>query len=199
MLLEELATALGVPLAIPAGDPTTADGARAWQAALAPVHAAIDAQRERLLIRHALRWLGTGTGGDDALVERYVRAVWTDVAARSGERVVVGLDLRRIEHAGLPLCKAWRAARSELAAVRAITATLDRLDLRHGGMCVALPELTSVAVSDLIDWLRVDGGRKRDDAETEADALVSSTRGGRFDLLVERLTALHLDRQRTSK
>lgn len=199
MLFEDLATALGVALTVPPDDPTTADGARVWQAALAPVHAAIDSRRERLLLRHALRWLGTGPGGDDVLVDRYARAIWAGVAARPGERVVVGLDLRRIEHAGMPLSRAWRTARAELAAVRAITARLEQLDLCHGGLCVALPELTSVAAPDLVDWLRIDGGRKRDDAETEADTLVSSTRGGRFDLLVERLTALHLDRQRARR
>jgi hypothetical protein len=199
MLFEDLATALGVALAIPAEDPTTSDGAQVWQAALAPVHAAIDAGRERLLLRHALRWLGTGSSGDDALVDRYVRAIWARVASRPGERVVVSLELRRIEHGGVPLSKAWRTGRSELSAARAITATLEQLDLHHGGLCVALPELTSVTAHDLVDWLRLDGGRRRDDAESEADALVSSTRGGRFDLLVERLTALHLDRQRAGK
>jgi hypothetical protein len=199
MLFEELAGALGVALTLSADDPTTPGGARAWRTALAPVFAAIDAHRGRLLVRHVLRWLGTGGGGDDALVDAYVRAIWAEVAARAGERVVVGLDLRRIEHGGMPLSRAWRTSRAELAAVRAITAVLDRLDMPHGGTCIALPELTSVAISDLVDWLRVDGGRKRDAAETEADALVSSTRGGRFDLIVERLTALHLDRQRASK
>lgn len=199
MLIEELAGALGVGLTLPASDPTTAGGAHAWRAAIAPIFAAIDAQRERLLVRHVLRWLSTGAGGDDALVDGYVRAIWARVAARPGPRVVVGLDLRRIEPGGMPLSKPWRAARAERAAVRAIAARLDRLDLSHGGVCIAIPELTSVAASDLIDWLRTAGGRKREVAETEADALVSSTRGGRFDLILHRLTALNLDRQRTSK
>lgn len=199
MLFEELANALGVVLTPPSDDPATAHGAAAWRAALAPILAAIDRHRERLLVRHVVRWLGTGKGGDDALVDSYLRAIWATVALRSGPRVIVGLDLRRIERGGVALGKAWRTARSELAAVRAITAALDRLELPHGGLCTALPELTSVATSDLVDWLRVDGGRKRDVAETEAEALVSSTRGGRFDLVVERLTALNFDRQRITK
>ncbi|MBA3538915.1 MAG: hypothetical protein H0T79_04745 [Deltaproteobacteria bacterium] len=194
MLLERLADAFGITLAPPASDPATPQGASDWAPALAPILAAIDARRERLLIRHVLRWLGTGAGGDDALVEAYVRAVWAPLAARRGERVVVGLDLRRIEKTGLPMGKSWRVSRAELAAARAITAVLERLDMPREGMCTALPELTSVPTTDLVDWLRAEGGRKRDAAETEATQLVSSTRGGRFDLVVERLTALNLDR-----
>lgn len=199
MLFEELATVLGVKLTPPADDPATPDGARAWLPALAPILAAIDARRERLLVRHVLRWLATGAGGDDALVDVYVRAIWARVALRPGERVVVGLDLRRIERGGMLLSKAWRMSRVELAAARSIAMVLDRFDMPHGGMCTTLPELTSVPVSDLVDWLRLDGGRKRDDAEAEASQLVSSTRGGRFDLVVQRLTALNLDRHRNTK
>jgi hypothetical protein len=194
-LFEDLARALDVALAPPADDPSTAEGAQAWAPALAPILAALDACRDRLLVRHVLRWLATGAGGDAQLVEAYARAIWTAVAARSGERIVVGLDLRRIEHGGLVLSKTWRASRTELAAARAIAQVLDRLDMPHGGLCITLPELSSVAVSDLVDWLRADGGRKRDAAAAEADQLVASTRGGRFDLIVERLTALDLDRQ----
>jgi hypothetical protein len=199
ILFEELANALGIKLTLPAGDPATPDGARTWLPALAPVLAAIDARRERLLVRHVLRWLGTGAGGDDALVDAYVRAIWARVALRPGERVVVGLDLRRIERGGMLLTKAWRTSRAELAAARSIEIVLDRLDMPHGGVCLTLPELTSVPVSDLVDWLRRDGGRNRDVAQVEANQLVSSTRGGRFDLVVQRLTALNLDRRRNTK
>ncbi len=199
MLFEELANALGVKLSLPTDDPATSDGARVWMPALVPILVAIDARRERLLVRHVLRWLGTGTGGDDALVDAYVRAIWARVALRTGERVVVGLDLRRIERGGMLMSKTWRMSRADLAATRSIAKVLDRLDMPHGGLCITLPELTSVPVSDLVDWLRLDGGRKRDAAEVEADQLVSSTRGGRFDLVLQRLIALNLDRHRNTK
>jgi hypothetical protein len=198
-LFEELASSFGVKLTPPAGDPATPDGERAWMPALAPILAAIDARRDRLLVRHVLRLLGTGPGGDDALIDAYVRAIWARVALRTGERVVVGLNLRRIERVGMLMSKEWRMSRAEMAAARSIKMVLDRLDMPHGGVCLTLPELTSVPVSDLVDWLRLDGGRKQDAAQVEAARLVSSTRGGRFDLVVQRLTALNLDRHRNTK
>ncbi len=200
MLYEELAHGLGVTLVAPGdADPTTPAGAMAWTPALAPVLAALDARRERLLVRHVLRWLDTGDGGDDTLVAHYVCAVWAPLAARDGQRVVVGLDLRRIEKAGLPMTKTWRASRAELAAAKAIAIVLDKLEMPREGLCSALPELVSVPAADLVEWLRTEGGRKREVAESEATHLVSSTRGGRFELVVERLTALNLDRSRPVK
>jgi hypothetical protein len=143
-----------------------------------------------------LHWLGTGVGGDAALVEAYLRAIWTRVAPRPGPRIVVSLDLRRIERAGVPLSRAWRLSRAELAAARSIARMLDGLDMPHGGVCMTLPELTSIPRSDLAAWLRLDGGRHRDAAAAEAGQLVAATRGGRFDLIVQRLIALNLDHPR---
>jgi hypothetical protein len=197
MVFEALADALAIDLRAPTADPSTPRGAQAWRDAMAPVLAAIDAQREQLRIRHVLRALDSGRGGDAAVVDGYLRAVWTQLAARAGRRIVVELDLRRTEHSGSVLSKAWWTSRADLATIRAITAVLDRLDMQHSGVCVTLPELTSIPVADLIEWLHLDGGRKRDAAKAEADALVSSTRGGRFELIVERLTALHLDHPRS--
>jgi hypothetical protein len=199
MLLEELAYVLGVKLSPPDSDPSTPGGARAWAPALAPIHAALDASHDRLLVRHVLRWLGTGVAGDAALVDAYVRTTWAAVATRPGEQVVVNFNLRRIERGGLPMTKAWRISRAEFAAARAITTTLDRLPMPAGGMCMTLPELTSVQASDLVDWLRAEGGRKQNTAELEASQLVSSTRRGRFDLIVQRLTALNLDRHQNTR
>lgn len=199
MLLDALAAGLGVPLGAPAEDPATPDGARAWRPALDRIAAAIDAAGEPVLVRHVVRWLETRAGADDALVDAYLRAIWATVAQRSGERVVVGLDLRRIERAGLPLTRAWWTARRELAVARAIERVLDRHAMPHGGACFALPELTSVPVADLVAWLRDEGGRDRATAHAEASQLVASTRGGRFDLVIQRLTALHLDRSRNPR
>ena len=198
-LLEDLAKALEVKLPALAEDPTTADGARIWAPALASIVAAIDAQRAGLVVRHVVRCPARGVGGDDALVGAYVQAIWTTVTARPGERVVVGLDLRRIEVGGMPMTRSWRLSHAELKATRAIAAMLDRLQTSHTGTCITVPELTSVATADLIDWLRAEAARHRDEAELEAIELMSSTRGGRFDLVVQRLSALNLDRNRSIK
>jgi CHAT domain len=199
LLFEELAYRLGVKLSSPPDDPVTPEGARAWIPALGPIFAAIDAHRGRLLVRHVLLRPGTGGGGDDALVEAYVRAIWARVEMRAGDRVVVGLDLRRIEHHGWPMTMGWRASRAELAAARSIATVVAGLDTPDGCRCITLPELTSVSASDLLDWLQAWAGHTPDAAKLEAGQLVSSTRGGRFDLVVQRLTALNLDRDRNAK
>ncbi|HEX8107239.1 MAG TPA: hypothetical protein VF516_05890, partial [Kofleriaceae bacterium] len=188
MLLDALAAGLGVPLGVPADDPATPDGARAWRPVLDRIAAAIDAAREPVLLRHTMSWLATRAGTDDALVDAYLRVIWATVAQRSGERVVVGLDVRRAERTGRPLTRTWWAARRELAVARAIARVLDHHAMPHGGVCFALPELTSIPIADLVQWLRAEGGRDRDTAHAEAAQLVASTRGGRFDLVIQRLT-----------
>lgn len=199
ILLDELAKALGVTLTPPADDPTTPDGARAWTPALAPLVDAIDTIRERLLVRHVLRWLRTGPGGDDALVDAYVRAIWAGLAVRPGQQIIVGFNLRRIERSGIPMSKTWRISRAEVAATHAIERVLDQHHTSHGCTCIPLPELSSVPAPDLVDWLRSEAGHKREAAEAEASQLISSTRGGRFDLVVQRLAALNLDHHRNSR
>jgi hypothetical protein len=199
MLLDALAAGLGVPPGVPADDPATPDGARAWRPALDRIADAIDAAREPVLVRHTVGWLATRAAADDALVDAYLRAVWATVAQRSGDRIVVGLDVRRAERAGRPLTRTWWAARRELAVARAIARVLDRHAMPHGGACFALPELTSVPIAELVQWLRAEGGRDRDTAHAEAAELVASTRGGRFELVIQRLNALHLHRSRNSR
>lgn len=197
MLLDALARGLGVALVLPVEDPTTPLGAQAWSLALKPIADALAASSKRLFLRHVVRWPGTGPGGDDVLVDAYLRAIWASIARQSGKRVIVGLELRRVQRGGFPLTRAWRIARAELAAAQAIERVLDRHDLAHDGLCIALPELTSVPIPDLVHWLRTHGGRGFDAALAEANRLVSCTRGGRFDLVLQRLIALHIDRHAT--
>lgn len=192
VLFEELANALGLQLSLPVEDPTTSSGVLAWMPRLAPMLRAIDAQRERLLVRHVLRWIDVGAGGDHLLVDAYVRMIWATVAVRPGQQVAVGFECRRVQRGGIPLGKAWRISRAEHTAAKAIAGVLDRLHLAHGGTCFVFPELTSIVKSDLVDWLCLYGDRKRHVALVEAARLVSSTQGGRFDRIVERLTALKL-------
>jgi hypothetical protein len=118
---------------------------------------------------------------------------------RTGEQVVVGFHLRRMQRGVVPMTKTWRIARSELRVARAIEGVLDRNQMRHRGMCIALPELTSVPVSDLANWLRSEAGHNQHAAEAEASHIVASTRGGRFDLVIQRLTALNIDHRRHIK
>jgi hypothetical protein len=197
MLFEELASALGIPLNPPVEDPTTPSGVLAWMPKLAPILRAIDAQRERLLVRHVLRWIDVGAGGDHLVVDAYVRMIWAGVAVRPGQQVAVGFECRRVQRGGMPLGKAWRISRAELAAAKAIGGVLERLQFAHGGTCFVFPELTSIAKADLVDWLCLYGDRTRHVALAEAAQLVSSTQGGRFDRIVERLTALNLQNSRT--
>lgn len=105
MLVDALAAGLGIAPGVPADDPATPDGARAWRLALDRIADAIDAAREPVLVRHTVGWLATRAATDDALVDAYLHAVWATVAQRSGERVVVGLDVRRAERAGRPLTR----------------------------------------------------------------------------------------------
>lgn len=198
-LLDALAAGLGGPLGAPTDDPATPNGARAWRPVLDRIAAAIDETSEPVLLRHTVRWPVSRAGADDALVDAYLRAIWSTVAERRGARVVVGLDVRRAERAGRPLTRAWWAARRERAVARAIARVLDRHAMPHGGACFALPELTSIPIADLVQWLRAEGGRDRDTAHAEAGHLVASTRGGRFVLVLQRLTALHLDRSRNPR
>jgi hypothetical protein len=198
-LCEDLAAALGVKLTPPRDDPATPDGAQQWLMALAPLLSALDARRDRLLVHHVLQCPRTGAGGDAALIEAYVNMIWATVATRAGERIVVGLNLRRIERGGFPMSKAWRISRAEFLATRAIAASLEELSTPHGCACITLPELTSAAAADLVDWLRAECARKWDAAAHEASQLVSSTRGGRFDLIVQRLSALNLERRRNTR
>lgn len=198
-LLEQLSLRLGVALAAPNDDPTSSNGQRTWQPALERIIAGIQAVREPMLLRHVVGCLGSGTDGDHALVDAYVRRIWDTVAQRSGPPVVISLDLRRVERSGFPLTSTWRQARRDVATARAIARILDEHHRSHGGICIALPELTSVPAPELADWLHHHAGLDRDAARIEARQLVASTRGGRFDLVVQRLTALHLDRHRNPR
>ncbi len=127
-----------------------------------------------------------------------MRSVWGPLAARSGERLVVGFDLRRVETSGMPLMKQWRTSRIERKVAGLIAQRLEELDMPRDGMCAALPELESVSAEDLAQWLRAEGRRRKDAADAEATQLHSTTRGGRFDLVVERLAALNLDRREST-
>jgi len=166
MLVEALAAAVGAKFEPPDVDPTAAPDV--WAKAAAPILAALDAARERLLVRHVLRWIGDG---DDALVESYVRSIWGPLAQRRGERIVVGFDLRRLETAGMPLMKQWRVSRTERKVAKEIAAVLEQLDVPREAHCAALPELDSVSPADLAQWLRAEGRRRKDAADQEAAQL----------------------------
>jgi hypothetical protein len=188
-LLESFASAVGETFAPPPLAPSVC-GEGLWADALEPALSACDRLRERLFVRHAIGWLD---GGDVELVARYLRMVWLQLAARPGEQVVCCLELRRAERAGFPLTRAWRTARAERRIARAIAALLEEQAMPGGGHCAALPELTSVTSDDLVAWLRAERRLAKSAAAAEAQQLVTMTRGGRFDLVVQRLAALHLE------
>jgi hypothetical protein len=197
-LYDGLASALKVRLEPLAADPATPEGAPVWAPALAAIRAAINERSERLFVRHVLRPPRIGVAGDDLVIAAYVRDIWAPVAKHDGQRAVVELNLRRKERRGFPMGKQWRASRGELRATRAIARTVDQLAIPRRGICVTLPELTSIARPDLVDWLHAERACERDLARLEARHHVQETRGGRFDLIVERLTR-NLDRTRNTK
>lgn len=188
-LLESFASSIGVSFA-PPPVPPVADGEAAWIEALEPAISACDRFRERLFVRHVIGWLDKG---DIELVTQYTRMVWSRLAARRGEQLVCCLELRRAERAGVPLSRAWRIARAERRIARAIATSLEEQAMPGSGHCAALPELTSASSDDLADWLRAERQLARSVAMAEAQQLVTMTRGGRFDLVVQRLASLNLD------
>ena len=194
-LLESFASSLDAAFT-PPPLPPAGDGEAAWIAALGPALSACDRARERLFVRHVLGWLDDG---DIELVTRYMRMVWTQLAARRGEQLVCCLELRRAERTGLPLTRAWRTARAEQRIARAIAASLEEQAMPSGGHCAALPELTSASPGDLVDWLRAERQLARSAAMAEAETLVTMTRGGRFELVVQRLASLNLDTRSTRR
>lgn len=191
MLLDAFAAAVGTTLEAPGSDPAVDEAP--WQRALEPVLAAVDRVRERLVLQHALGWLAPS---DPELVAAYVRLVWSPLAERRGERLVCSLDVRRAERGGIPLSKTWRTSRTEAAIAEGIAHALDELSMPEGGHCAPLAELTSLGADDIAEWLRTERRMPKSAAMTEASGLVSMTRGGRFELVAQRLASLQLDRNR---
>jgi len=188
-LLESFANSVGTTFSPPPLAPSV-DGEVAWTHALNAAFSACDRARERLFIRHVLGWLDDG---DIELVARYMRTVWIPLAAQRGEQLVCCLELRRAERTGMPFSRAWWTARAEHRIARAIATSLEEQAMPDGGHCATLPELTSASLDDLVDWLRAERQLARSAAMAEAQQLVTMTRGGRFDLVVQRLASLHLD------
>jgi hypothetical protein len=194
-LLESFASSVGAAFSPPPLVPT-ADGEAAWSHALDAAFSACDRARERLFMRHVLGWLDDG---DSGLVARYMRMVWIPLAARRGEPLVCCLELRRAERTGMPLSRAWWTARAEHRIARAIAMNLEEQAMPGGGHCAVLPELTSASSGDLVNWLRAERQLAKSAATAEAQQLVTMTRGGRFDLVVQRLASLHPDTRSTRR
>lgn len=208
-LIEALSRRLGLAFDRPDGAPSDRIDPQAWRPALDRIVDAIHRASEPMLLRHVVGRLAGGSRGDCALLDAYLALIWNAVARRAardpaspgrpGEPVrrhpplVVSLDLRRVESGGFPLTSPWWHARRDLATVRAIIRVLGAHHLTHGAICVALPELTSVPPDEVADWLCHHAGLDHAAAQIEARALVAETRGGRFDQVLQRLTADLID------
>jgi hypothetical protein len=189
-LLDSFATAVGTTFAPSAPRPDGGAGEDAWIAALEPTLSACDRSGERLFLHHAITRLD---GGDPELWARYLRMVWLPLAARRGAHVVCCLELRRTERAGFPFSRAWRLARAQHRIAWEIATSLEEQVVPGDGHCAALPELSSATPHDIADWLRAERRLARSEAMAEAEQIVTLTRGGRFDLVIQRLAALRLD------
>jgi hypothetical protein len=187
-LLENFAAAVNLPFSPPAADPATDAGEAALRPTLEAMFAALDRSRERIYVRHMIGWLEQT---DVEVVRRYLKLIWVPLAQRAGERLVCCLELRRAELGGLPLTKAWRISHNERRIAKLIADELEESPMPQGGHFAAIPELTSVSANDLADWLRTERQLARSAAVVEANQLVSVTRGGRFDSIVQRLSSFN--------
>jgi len=193
LLLDSFATAVGATFAPTAPKPTSGAGEDAWLAALEPALAACDRSSDRLFLHHTIT---KPVEGDLELWTRYLHMVWLRLAARRRAHVVCCLKLRRAERAGFPLSRAWRLTRSQHRIARAIATSLDKQAVPDDGYCAALPELSSATLEDIGNWLRAERQFATSEAIAEAEQIVTLTRGGRFDLVIEHLAELLLDTRR---
>jgi hypothetical protein len=198
-LLEALADAVAeltggaAPAPLP-GDKDPFDDAHldAWRDALQPVWHALGRIRRRLHVRHAI---AVSDPGDAALIERYLTLFWTPAVeraiARAGERALLSFEIVRAECTGVPLVgRSWRLGRREKRAAEKIVAAVENLALPDECRAHAFDELTSVSADDVVRWLRTERGEPRAHAEELAETVIAATRGGRFELVVQRVSAM---------
>jgi HEPN domain-containing protein len=186
-LAARLASCLELRVRWPDADPF-GDGAGPWEEALATLRERIARTRARLCLRHTLGWLDAG---DPALVESYLENIWRPAAAGSGERLVTSFEIVRAEHTGFPFfARAWRLARRERHTARRIAALVESLEMGAPCRLVALDELKSIGAPDLVQWLRNERGEPLPRAEAQAAEVITTTRNGRFELVLRRIAAM---------
>lgn len=191
-VLESLASALGTPLGvsgrIPDTDPMTDAGARAWTEALQPAWRRLETSRQRLCVRHSLEMLHAS---DAAVCERYLELFWMTASRRARERLILSFEIAWAVPSGIPLVgKSWRLSRRERQASERIIDTLENIEVPTACRCHALDELTSATEDDVVTWLRNERNQPRAKAEKQASEIIAATDGGRFELVVRRVSAM---------
>lgn len=188
-LLEAVADALGVAASLPCErDPCDPAHTDAWQDALRPLWQALRGSRKRVFVRHPIGMLDDR---DADLIARYLELFWEPAVERECERALVAFEIVRAESAGVPLLtRSWRLGRKEMRSAERIVAAVESLTLPSGCRSLALDELTSISEDDLVRWLRTERGVARTQAEELASTVIAATRGGRFELVVRRVSAL---------
>jgi hypothetical protein len=86
-------------------------------------------------------------------------------------------------------------ARRERRTAARIAALIENLEMEGPCRLVALDELRSIGASDLVQWLRNERGTPLRRAEAQAAEVITSTRNGRFELVLKRLAAMESPRE----
>ncbi|MFC1851906.1 hypothetical protein ACFL27_17070 [candidate division CSSED10-310 bacterium] len=185
-LIDNLVHVMDCDADYPETDPLSDDGWAEWQHCLASIWKVLTDHRERLLIRHIIHGPHQNDG---TLIINYLERVWKPLVERSNfPKFVLTFEVIRAPKAGVPLVSGgWRISRRESGATQKITSIIDNMILGSEAQCAALEELNSVKQQDLSEWLRTQRKRPKDSAESEAREIILATRGGRYDLVVQRI------------
>jgi hypothetical protein len=186
-LTERLFHELGFGAELPSTDPLGGDERDGWAEAHQTVATRLAGTRRGYLIRHSIR---RPVAADADLIRAYLERLWSPVARTDRPGcVALAFETVRAEQVGFPwLSRSWRLGRRERLATRRIARSLDDMAFGPQATGAALDELGSLSVSDLSVWLRRVRGMDRDTAEGESRDLIATTRGGRFDLVLQRIS-----------
>ena len=189
--LAQLAGALPEALKLreepPQADPTLEEQAEPWRKFVASLHRELARRREMILLRHCIR---RPCPQDAELLSRYLELAWNPLR-ESGYQGTVALtfEVVRAEPSGLPLLsRSWRLGQGEKKATRGLLGALGEQSVGSGSRVDALAELTSLRLDDVTSWLHTFKGMSHSEAEAEARDLLATSRGGRFEILIDQIS-----------
>jgi mRNA-degrading endonuclease YafQ of YafQ-DinJ toxin-antitoxin module len=189
LLGETLLQTLGLRRPVPPGDPYDELHAPAWNEFFKALCEQISSRREMILLRHTIH---RPHPQDAVLLRHYLERAWTPLReTRLRGTVVLIFEVVRAEQCGLPLLsRGWRLSQGEKRATDGLLAAVDGVEGGPDIRLDALDELTSLDLEDVANWLRTFRGMPRTDAEREAHDLLATSRGGRFEILVQQLASI---------
>jgi len=184
-LTERLQLELGVACDLPKTDPLGDEDA--WDQGFDELAGLVMGARRSLFVRHRIR---RPVAADRKLIESYLSRLWRRVAASDRPGcVALAFETSRAEQTGFPwLSRSWRLGRRERLATRRLVRSLDDLRLGPEVTCASLDELDCLSIDDVSDWLRRVRRMDRESAAAESRDLIATTRGGRFELVLQRIS-----------